>query len=401
MTSTALAPPDVLLVRYGELALKKGNRAMFERALAKNIVEALASITPAKVERHYGRLLVIPARRSREAARRVQQVFGIKSVSPAWRCGRLPEELGVIGKALVDEHLAGRAPHERVTFRVKVRRADKGYPLTSVQLEQALAPLVLPGPERIKVQMRDPELVLGVEIRSEGTYIFLDRLPGPGGLPVGTLGKALCLLSGGIDSPVAAWLAMKRGCRVACVSFHSYPFIGEGSKKKVADLARSLARFQGKTRLHVVPFADMQVAIRDHCPPAYRTVLYRRAMQRIASEIARREGYQALITGESLGQVASQTLENMTCIGEASRLPVLRPLVTYDKEEAIDIARRIGTFELSIRPEPDCCTVFQPDRPIIKGRLQDCLAAEATFPLEELIERAVANAEVQLLDPTD
>jgi thiamine biosynthesis protein ThiI len=396
-----LAPPDVLLVRYGELALKKGNRAVFERALARNIVEALAPITNAQVERHFGRLLVIPARRTREAARRVQEVFGIKSVSPAWRTTRRPEDMAAIGKVLLDEHLAGRPDTGRITFRVAVRRADKGYPLTSVELEQALAPLVLPGPERIKVQLIDPELVLGVELRSEGTYVFLENLPGPGGLPVGTLGKVLCLLSGGIDSPVAAWLAMKRGCRVACISFHSYPFLGESSKKKVADLARALARFQGKTRLHVVPFADTQVAIRDHCPEAYRTVLYRRAMQRIASAVARREGYQALVTGECLGQVASQTLENMTCIGAASALPVLRPLVTYDKEETIDLARRIGTFELSIRPEPDCCTVFQPRRPIIKGRLRTCLAAEARIPLAELVNRAVAESELHLLDPTD
>jgi thiamine biosynthesis protein ThiI len=219
-------------------------------------------------------------------------------------------------------------------------------------------------------------------------------MPGPGGLPVGTLGSVLCLLSGGLDSPVAAWMTMKRGCRVGFVSFHSAPYLGEGSRKKVLDLARALGRYQGRSRLYVVPFAECQEQVRDAAPEGYRTVLYRRMMQRIASELAERDRWQALVTGESLGQVASQTLENMTCIGAAASLPVLRPLLGFDKEETIEIARRIGTFELSNRPEPDCCTVFQPRRPVIRGRLDLCHEVEAAIGMESLCARAVEGVEV-------
>tara|TARA_R110002126_G_scaffold4498_3_gene23669 strand:+ start:27748 stop:28956 length:1209 start_codon:yes stop_codon:yes gene_type:complete len=399
--STLLAPPDRLLVRYGELALKKGNRGQFEAALVTNIKQALTGITPAVVERHFGRIVVIPERRAQEAAARTAEVMGIKSVSPAWRSAPTVEAMADIGRKLLEDGLARRASKTPVTFRVNVRRSDKSFPITSTDLERQIAERILPGPDQVKVQLSNPEMELGIEIRTDGVYVFLDRLPGPGGLPVGTLGRTLCLLSGGIDSPVAAWLAMKRGCRVAYISFHSAPFLGESSKRKIADLVRTLARYQGRSRLFVVPFADYQLAVRDNAPESYRTVLYRRGMQRIATRIARREGYGALITGESLGQVASQTLENMTCIGAVTDLPVLRPLVTYDKEEAITVARKIGTFDVSIRHEPDCCTVFQPSKPVIRGTLKGCDKAESKLDIDALVRAAVEGTEVVGIDPED
>lgn len=387
------AYPSLVLVRYGEIALKGNNRSFFERALAKNIKSACEDISKLKVELHRGRILVWPERRAERVARRMQDVMGIQNVSLARGVSHDPEEIANAGLAVVREALEDLPESGAITFRVKTKRGNKAYPMTSTELDRFVADRVLPHLGGLEVKLKDADLVLGIEVREKSAFVYTKRLPGPGGLPVGTLGHVLCLLSGGIDSPVAAWMAMKRGCRVSYVSFHSAPYIGDSSKKKVADLVRVLAHYQPTSQLFVVPFTKCQEAVRDHAPEAYRTVLYRRMMQRIASRIAKRRGCGALITGESLGQVASQTLENMSCIEEASELPVLRPLVAMDKQEAVDIAKRIGTFETSIRPEPDCCTVFQPEKPIIHGKIRDCVEAEAGFDLEGLIEEAVRGTE--------
>ena len=390
-----LAEPERILVRYGELALKGGNRRWFERRLMRNLRAAVASISPVRFEMTHGRVSVVPEQRTREVARRAAEVFGIKSVSPAWGVDPDPEAIAELADAVYRDALLDLPPRAHATFCVRVRRADKSFPYRSSDFERSIADRLLASEdERIQVQLKNPDLELGIEVRAERTYVYLQRHEGPGGLPVGTLGKALCLLSGGIDSPVAAWLAMKRGCEVGYVSFHSFPYIGEGSKKKVTDLVRELARWQPRSHLYVVPFADLQVAIRDGAPAPYRTVLYRRAMQRIASALAARHDYDALVTGESVGQVASQTLENMSCIAAAADRLVLRPLVSFDKEEAIAIARRIGTYEVSKRDEPDCCTVFQPDRPVIRGQLEVCLEAEAACALEPIIAAALAGVEL-------
>lgn len=395
----ATAEPEVVLVRYGELALKGKNRGQFEEALARNLRAALERVAPVRVRRSRGRMVVVPEGRAWQVARRAALVFGVKSVSPAWGAEPDPEAIGAVAEVVLDDALARLAPGAAPTFRVETRRADKRFPLTSVELDRLVAARVLPRHPELSVDLSHPELTLGIDVRPERAWLFAHRLPGPGGLPVGTLGRVLSLLSGGIDSPVASWLAMKRGCRVAFVSFHSYPYIGEASRKKVVDLVRILARYQPRSRLFVVPFTDVQVAVRDSAPEAYRTVLYRRAMQRIASRLAAREKATALVTGESLGQVASQTIENLACIEAAADLPVLRPLVTFDKEEAIEIARRIGTFETSCRPEPDCCTVFQPSKPVIRGRLEECLAAEERFDVAGLTEAALAGTCVLDVEP--
>jgi thiamine biosynthesis protein ThiI len=243
--------------------------------------------------------------------------------------------------------------------------------------------------------MKNPEIDFNIDLRPEGTFAFLNRLKGPGGLPVKTLGRGLCLLSGGIDSPVAAWCAMKRGLKVSFVSFHSPPYIGEGSREKIRDLIRVLSDWQGPSMWHEVQFAEIQLAIRAGAPEPLRTILYRRSMQRIASHLARRSKAGALITGENLGQVASQTLENLACIGAAANIQVLRPLITHDKEDVIVLAKKIGTFEVSIRDEPDCCTVFQPRKPALRAQAEECETIEAELglvPMEEAQVRA-SNAE--------
>ncbi|HJP02389.1 MAG TPA: tRNA uracil 4-sulfurtransferase ThiI [Planctomycetota bacterium] len=389
----AIGAPEMVLVRYGELALKGNNRGSFEQALMRNIQAATRRIGDVRVERRRGRMAVFSERRVMDVARRLQDVFGIKSLSPAWGSAVDAEEIADLARRVLEDALADFPPDRPITFRVACTRADKRFPMNSMELDRFIADRVLPGQERLQVRLDAPELTLGVDVRPERAYVFVRRLPGPGGLPVSTLGRGMCLLSGGIDSPVAAWLAMKRGCRIAYVSFHSPPYIGDRSKKKVADLVRVLARYQPTSRLYVAPFTEVQTTIRDRAPEPYRTVLYRRMMQRIATRLARREKCGALITGESLGQVASQTLENITCIEAAADLPVLRPLVTFDKEEAIALARRIGTFDISTRPEPDCCTVFMPERPIIRGRLAACEEAEAALGVEDLVDRAVRGTE--------
>ena len=386
--------PEMVLVRYGELALKGKNRGSFEHALIRNIQAACRNISPVKIERRRGRLAVFAERRTLDVARRCQEVFGIKTVSPARGCEAVPERIAEVAGEVLAATLRANPAWRELPFRVESNRADKKFPMISTELDRYVAEAILPDIGLLKIDLVHAELRLGIDVRPERAYVFVDRWPGLGGLPVGSVGRTLCLISGGIDSPVAAWLAMKRGCHVSFITYHSYPYIGEASKKKVVDLVRRLSRYQAKSRLFVVPFTEIQVAIRDHAPEAYRTVLYRRMMQRIAPRVASRDRCKALVTGESVGQVASQTLENLSCIEAASELPVLRPLITYDKEESILLAQRIGTFELSIQPAPDCCTVFMPFGPIIHGRRDACEEAERLLEVEALVARALEGVEV-------
>ena len=392
-TQAKIETPVIELVRYGELGLKGKNRSSFEQALIRNIKSATRNICKVRVENKRGRVVVFPESRPMDVARRLQDVAGIKSVSPAWGCEATKEAIAEKSLLVMQEVLRDFPRGREITFRVQTKRADKRFPLKSTELDRYVADQILPELGDFKIDLKHAELRLGIEVRTERAYVFAHRLPGPGGLPVGTLGRAMCLISGGIDSPVAAFLAMKRGCQVSFVTFHSYPYIGEASKKKVLDLVRQLSRYQPSSRVYVIPFTEIQTSIRDDAPEPYRTVLYRRFMQRLGSHVARWDKCKVLLTGESMGQVASQTLENMTCIEAAANLPVLRPLLTYDKEEAIALAQKIGTLELSNLPEPDCCTVFMPSRPIIHGKLEACEAAEAELDVDGLVERALAGTE--------
>jgi len=386
---------ELILIRYGELALKGGNRAFFEKRLADNAEAAAAPIARIKVYRERGRMTAVLKEHpecSAAVARRLQEVPGITSVSLCLGLEPDPEAIS----SVVNAELFERLEFERgpLTFRISSRRADKRFPMTSVVFDRWLADRIPPELwPKLKVELRAPELEVGVEIRDTRAFVYLDRLEGIGGLPVGTLGRAVCLLSGGIDSPVAAYMAMRRGCRVSFVSFLSPPYIGEPTRQKILSLVRKVGRFQPRNFVHFVPFTEIQEAIRDLAPAPYRTVLYRRMMQRLASRIARRGKAHALITGESIGQVASQTLENIACIEAAAALPVIRPLICFDKQETVAIASRIGTLDISNLPEPDCCTVFMPSAPIIRGRIDDCLAAEAALDMGGLVRRALVGTE--------
>lgn len=394
----ALPPPERVLIRYGELALKGGNRRDFEGALARNIRHATRHIAPIAIERRQGRFVVVPERRVEDVAVRLQDVFGIKSVSPVWCVESEIDAIVELARAVFADFLAHEPQRAQTTFRVEAKRADKRFPMPSNEIDRYVGERLLPVIAGLKVKLKDPDFTLGIEVRTEKTYVFMHRLPAHGGLPVGTLGRALCLLSGGIDSPVAAWMGMKRGLAVSFVTFHSYPFIGDASKRKVIDLARALARFQPSNRLYVVPFAEIQTSIRDGAPESYRTILYRRMMQRIGTRICETYHLSALITGESLGQVASQTLENIACIEGATGIQVLRPLIGFDKDETIDLARKIGTFAISNRQEPDCCTLFMPSRPVIRGKIEICEGVESELDVEGLVGRALEAVEIHDLD---
>lgn len=388
------SPSEALLIRYGELGLKGANRPEFEKALANNLRVALAGVPDLLVRRIRGRILVTGQAPAREMAAKARKVFGITSLSQARVVEPNEEAILAAAAEMTAEAVVREYPGDGpISFKVEVNRADKRFPVASIEIARRAGARLISQESRLVVDLHEPELRVGVDIRPEGCYVFAGRDEAPGGLPVTTTGRVHCLLSGGFDSPVAAWLCMKRGMRVDFISFYSFPYVGPQSREKILQLAEKLTEWQPKSMLHVVPFGAYQEAIRDHCDPRYRTVLYRRAMQRIASIISRRRKGKALVTGESVGQVASQTLENMRLIEGASNLPVLRPLVTYDKVEVIDLARKIGTYDLSNLPAPDCCTVFQPAHPVIHGHLKDVEESEAKIDIGQLTYDAVQGTE--------
>ncbi len=399
--TTSAGGPDVVLARYGELWLKGRNRGTFERKLARNARVALRGVDPeAALAREHGLLVVRSTGRVRESARRLAEVFGFSSISPARSVAPDPDAIVAVAREVLAEALEARPRERPIRFRVETQRSDKTFPMLSTELDRYVADRVIPEHQaRLKVDLSRPELALEIHVRPRECFVFAERSSGAGGLQVGTLGRAVCLLSGGIDSPVAAWMALKRGLTAIFVAFHSYPWVGASFQEKIERLVRVLGRFQNESVLHLVPFAAIQQEIRERCPENYRTVLYRRMMQRIGARIARAERAGALVTGDSLGQVASQTLENLACIEEAAELPVLRPLIGFDKHETIAIARRIGTYELSIEPEPDCCTVFQPRSPVIHGRLDLCRDAESALDVEGLVRSAVEGTERREIAP--
>jgi len=356
------------LVRYGEIGLKGGNRREFLNRLANNLRHALEPHPGASLREISGRWLVLHPEDPAGAIAAISRVCGVTSVSPAIRVER---DLGAIERAaiaIVEPAIARLRPK---SFRVTTHRADKSFPLASMELDRRIGALLLERFPGWKVALDEPEFTLEIELRDEGVFLFHERRAGPGGLPCGSLGRALALISGGIDSPVAAYLAMKRGLEVEGLFFHASEFTGFGAAEKVKRLAQALSGFAPRFTLHLVPFGAAQVAIKETAQPEYRTILYRRLMHRIAVVLARERGLAALVTGDNLGQVASQTLENLALTAAASELPLLRPLLTFDKDETMALARRIRTYEISIRPEPDCCTLFLPPRPRIRGDAAD------------------------------
>lgn len=381
-----------ILVRFAELALKGTNRPLFERRLRRNLRAALRPFRDTQILRLRGRVLILHAGPGEPMVEALRRIPGVQSLSPALRTvGRELDEIESLAVQAVEE-LRRDQPAAR-SFRVTTRRADKTFPETSLAVDRRIGRLVLDRWPDLKVQLTAPDLELGIEIRPEGTFLFGRKVPGIGGLPVGSTGRALALLSGGIDSPVAAYLGMKRGLSVSLVFFHSAEFTGDGPRQKVLGLARVLARFQPRTHLKVVPFGAIQVAIKEAADPRYRNLLYRRFMHRLAERLAPALHASALIAGDSLGQVASQTLENLALTAQAVSLPLLRPLLTYNKDEIVLLAQKLGTFAISILPEADCCTLFQPPRPKVRGRLAEVQASEQRLEVESLLSQALQSVE--------
>lgn len=392
------SPYDTLLVRYGELALKGKNRQDFERVLLARVRRALEGLAPVRIRRTFGRLYVYaPEAVLVEAARRLERVFGIFSFSFARSAENDLEAIRAAALAVLRAEVA-RRPGVR-TFKVSARRTDPRFPMRVPDLLPAIGGYLLPRSGGLRVDVNHPDLEITVEIRPEGTFVYADRIPGPGGLPLGTNGKALLLLSGGIDSPVAGWYVMRRGVRVEAVHFHSPPYTKPEAKDKVLALGRILASWSDEFTVHFVSLTEILLALRESIPEALRTVILRRFMMRIAVRLARERRALALVTGESLGQVASQTLEAMAAIEDAAELPVLRPLVGLDKTEIIERARKIGTYETSVLPYEDTCTLFLPRHPKTRPRLAEVRAAEERSGLDisALVDRALGTAETVTL----
>ena len=378
-----------IVVHYQEIALKGKNRPWFLGRLVRNLRRALSDLDVLEVRALMGRIEIrLGPGTSREAAGgRVRRTFGIANFSFA---RRTVLDIDAIARAILDD-LGDRTCR---SFRVSVRRADKRFPMTSPQVEREIG-------GRIKeargwaVDLEHAELTIHVELLTSEAFYFFDKERGAGGLPTGTAGRVTCLLSGGIDSPVAAHRMMKRGCAASFVHFHSYPILSRASMEKARELVRLLTMWQQRSRLYLVAFGDIQQQVVLAVPGPMRVIVYRRLMLRIAEKIALSRGAKALVTGEVVGQVASQTLENLQVIGSVATLPVFRPLIGMDKEEIMTEARALGSYPISIVPDQDCCTLFTPRNPLTRGRLAHVEAAERALPIDEIVEKAVADAVVE------
>ena len=380
------------LVHYHELGLKRGNRPLFLRHLARNLRRATSDLGPLTPRQVSGRVLLDLENHPDPAAvrDRVRRVCGVSSFALAYRVASTVEAM----KSIIAWLVEGRT---FASFRITARRAFKTYPMTSVELNRELGAFVL---ERVasRVDLRHPEVEIHVEVMPAETFVYIDPVPGPGGLPVGASGTVAALLSGGIDSPVAAWRMMKRGCRVLFVHFHSVPYLPPTSQAKAKALVGLLTQWQYDSTLILVPFAEIQREVVLTVPPPARVVVYRRLMVRIAEALARKHGAAALTTGESLGQVASQTLSNIARIDEAAGMPILRPLIGMDKLEITDEARRLGTFEISIEPDADCCTLFVPKHPATRMSEHEVSAVESRLEIPRLVASGCDGASVEAFE---
>jgi thiamine biosynthesis protein ThiI len=372
-----------IVVHYKELALKGKNRPWFIQLLVRNLRAALAGLHVHAVRSITGRIEIETGADTpwNEVRDRLQRVFGIANFSAA---SRGPHELGALASAI----LADLGAREASSFRVSATRSDKRLPFTSPQIEREVGGLIKQA-KGWRVDLENPALTVHIEMLSDAAFYFFGKEPGAGGLPTGTGGRVACLLSGGIDSPVAAYRMMRRGCSVLFVHFHSYPILSRASQEKVREITALLTKYQLRSRLALVPFGALQQQVVLAVRPELRVVVYRRLMLRIAERIARRWHAGALVTGDVIGQVASQTLENMTAIAQATTLEILRPLVGMDKDEIVSQAERIGTFPISIIPDQDCCTLFTPRHPATRARLPEVERAEQALPIDEMVTAAL------------
>jgi thiamine biosynthesis protein ThiI len=378
-----------IVVHYQELALKGKNRPWFLGRLVRNLREGLAGLDVKSVRALMGRIEIVlgPAARFEQIGARIRQTFGVANFSLA---GRAPLDIDAIAAAI----LADLGERTCDSFRVSVRRADKRFPMTSPQAEREIGGRIKEA-RGWKVDLSNPQFTIHVELLTSDAFYFFGKERGPGGLPGGTAGRVVCLLSGGFDSPVAAHRMMKRGCAITFVHFHSYPILSRASQDKARELVELLTRWQLRSRLYLVAFGDIQQQVVLSVPGPMRVVIYRRLMLRIAERIARARQAQALITGDVVGQVASQTLENLAVVGSVATLPIFRPLIGMDKDEIMAEAMRLGSHPISIIPDQDCCTLFTPRHPLTKARLADIEAAEQVLPIAAMVERAVQDAIVE------
>ncbi len=380
--------PAKIMVRYGEIALKGKNRGQFEQQLQRNLNSALKDF-PATVKRLHGRFMVSGPEEQRETMQqRLSKVFGVVSLSPVKEAGLDLEEIKQLALEMV-----GNMPPERNKFRIKTRRANKDFSHPSPEINQLLGSYLQQHFPRLVVDLKQPSFILSVEIGYDKAYLYLERIAGPGGLPVGITGRGLLLLSGGIDSPVAGWLAMKRGLALEAIHFHSYPFTSRRSQEKAVDLCRKLALSCESIPLHMISLTNIQKELRSQCPEDLSIILLRRIMLRLAELLSARQKLQALVTGESLGQVASQTLESITVTAKSTGMLILRPLLGMDKKEIVDKATAVDTYNISILPYEDCCTLFLPKNPVTRPKLEVVENYEAKLNLDDLLEEAIGSTE--------
>lgn len=387
----------VLSVSVGEAALKKSNRRYFEDQLIKRMGRVIKDIGFEKIYKEQGKIYIESDKESLEQmVNRLKNVFGIVYISPCIKVGKEVEEIEEGVLEIVKETMNKQKIN---TFKIETKRIDKKFPIKSPDFSSKMGGFVLRNFKDLKVDVHNPDMCVYIDIKNESTYIYTERVDGYGGLPIGTSGKGLLLLSGGIDSPVAGFLMAKRGLEISAIHYHSYPFTSERAEEKVKELASILSRYVGTIKMYSINILEIQKAINENCDEKEMTILSRRFMMKIAEKVARKNNLDALITGESLGQVASQTVQGINVTNNAVRsMPVLRPLIAMDKVDIVDISRDIETYETSILPYEDCCTVFLPKHPVIKPRVEDIEASEEKLKVEELIENAVKNMKITIID---
>lgn len=386
---------DLIVVRYGEISTKGRNRGKFVDKLKRAIKHALSSHRAAKIEAGRDRMqILLNGEDSKEVAGKLKNVFGIQSLSPAIRSER---DLPSIQAAAIS--LMESVYEEGKTFKISAKRSDKTFELDTDGINQMFGALILQNFPGLKVNVKKPDINLLIEVRKEAVYLSCETVQGAGGLPLGTGGKAMLMISGGIDSPVAGFMMMKRGVELEAVHFHSPPFTSERAKQKVIDLVEKLSEVSGQILLHIVPFTELQQTIKNQIPENYSMTATRRFMLKITDAIREKHGGLAIVTGENLGQVASQTLESMYAINEVTNTPVLRPLLTMDKTEIIKMAEDLGTFDISILPYEDCCTIFVPSSPKTKPKKEKVVHYESFVEFEPIVARAIEGVETIRVTP--
>ena len=383
-----------ILIRYGELSTKGRNKNDFINRLRDNVRYSFHDLMPLKIRAERDRMFIEIENEEKMNVlmERLPEVFGIQSFSPVASCGKDIDEIKALAIQIMELY-----KEQDITFKVEVRRTDKNFPLDSHAIQREIGGTVLRNYQNLSVNVKKPDVELRIEVRLDAVYMMAQVIPGAGGMPVGSNGKSLLMLSGGIDSPVAGYLMMKRGVRLEAIHFYSPPYTSQNSLQKVKDLANELTKFGAKIRLHIIPFTELQVLIKDSVPENMTMTTTRRMMLRIADKVREEIGALGIVTGESLGQVASQTLESLTAINDVTSTPILRPLIASDKLDIIEIAERIGTYETSIQPYEDCCTIFTPASPKTKPKLEKVMHYESFTEFDEYIERAVKNREVHIL----